>query len=131
VGGTFNLNEHWGIEADYTYARMNGPSRTVSISSNPIAGAITNGVIDSNHQMHIGSFNAMWRSQSKDRPIGGYLLGGGGIYHRIIQLTSPAAGYTTLCAPYWYVHYPALVPVEQKLGARSPNDFGIGFGRGL
>jgi opacity protein-like surface antigen len=131
IGGTFNFNEHWGFEADYTYARMNGPSKTVSITSNPIAGAVTNGVIDSNHQMNVGSFNALWRTQSKHRPIGGYLLGGGGIYHRSIQLTSPAVGYTTVCDPYWYVCYPTAVSMDQILGDRSSNDFGIDFGGGV
>jgi hypothetical protein len=116
---------------DTGWNRMDGPSRTVPIASNPGLAAVTNGVIDSNHQMHIGSFNAMWRTQSKDRPIGGYLLGGGGIYHRIIQLTSPAVGYTTICDPYWYVCYPAAVSMDQILGDRSSNDFGIDFGGGI
>jgi hypothetical protein len=132
IGGAFNITEHWGFEADYTYAHMNGPSTTINTVQNPIVGAITSSnVIDSNHQMHIGSFNAMWRTQSKDRPIGGYLLGGGGIYHRIIQLTSPATGYATVCDPYWYICYPTLVPVTQILGDRSSNDFGIDFGGGV
>jgi hypothetical protein len=131
IGGSFNFSEHWGLEADYTYAHMNGPSQTVSIASNPIAGSITNGVIDSNHQMHVGSFNAMWRNQSKNRPIGGYLLGGMGIYHRIVQLTSPAVGYATICDPYWYVCYPTAVSMDQILGNRSSNDFGIDFGGGV
>jgi hypothetical protein len=130
IGGAFNFNEHWGFEADYTYARMNGPDRTIFVS--PIPGGPTSSqLIESNHQMHIGSFNAMWRTQSKDRPIGGYILGGGGIYHRIIQLTSPAIGYTTICDPYWYVCYPAAVSVDNILGDRSSNDFGIDFGGGI
>jgi len=130
IGGAFNFNEHWGFEADYTYAHMNGPERTIFVS--PIPGGATSAqLIESNHQMHIGSFNAMWRTQSKDRAIGGYLLGGMGIYHRIIQLTSPAVGYTTICDPYWYVCYPAAVSVDNILGDRSSNDFGIDFGGGI
>ena len=130
IGGAFNFNEHWGFEADYTYARMNGPDKTIFVS--PIPGGPTSAqLIESNHQMHIGSFNAMWRTQSKDRPFGGYLLGGLGIYHRIVQLTSPAVGYTTVCDPYWYVCYPAAVSVDNILGDRSSNDFGINFGGGI
>jgi len=131
IGGMFNLNQHWGIEADYTYAHMNGPDKQILVSSTPIAAAVTNGLIESNHQMHIGSFNLMWRSQSHDRPLGGYVLGGGGIYHRIVQLTSPSVGYTTVCDPYWYVCYPGLVSVDTILGDRSSNDFGIDFGGGI
>jgi hypothetical protein len=130
VAGSFNFNEHWGFEADYTYVRMNGPDKTILVSPTP-GGITSSQLIESNHQMHVGSFNAMWRTQSKDRPFGGYLLGGLGIYHRIVQLTSPAVGYTTVCDPYWYVCYPAAVSVDNILGDRSSNDFGIDFGGGI
>ena len=59
------------------------------------------------------------------------MLGGAGIYHRMIQLTSPAVGYTTFCDPFWYVCYPAAVSVDNILGDRSSNDFGIDFGGGM
>src|SRR4051812_28482614 len=42
IGGMFNLNQHWGIEADYTYAHMNGPDKQILVSSTPIAAAVTN-----------------------------------------------------------------------------------------
>jgi hypothetical protein len=66
-----------------------------------------------------------------DSPVGGYVLGGAGYYHRIVQLTSPSVGYTTICDPYWYVCYPAAVSVDQIIGDRSSNDFGINFGGGV
>src|SRR4051794_19961538 len=85
-GVTFNLTEHLGVQAEYIYARMNGPDKVISLTATPVAAAITNGVIESNHQMHIGSFNLVYRTTGRDHPIGGYVLGGAGIYHRIIQL---------------------------------------------
>ena len=60
-----------------------------------------------------------------------YALGGGGIYHRLVQITTPSVGYTTFCDPYWYVCYPTLVSVDTIIGDRSSNDFGINFGGGL
>ena len=60
-----------------------------------------------------------------------YLLGGAGIYHRLIQLTTPSVGYASVCNPYWYVCYPTLVPVNRIIGDRSSNDFGINFGAGV
>ena len=63
--------------------------------------------------------------------VGGYGLAGLGIYHRMIQLTSPAVGYTTYCDPYWYVCYPVAVSVDNILGDRSSNDFGINIGGGV
>jgi opacity protein-like surface antigen len=130
-GVTFNLNPHLGIQGEYTYARMEGPDKVISVASNPIAGAVTNGLIESNHQMHVGTFNLVYKAQSSDRPIGGYVLGGGGIYHRIVQLTSPSVGYATVCDPYWYVCYPGLVAIDTIIGDRSSNDFGINFGGGI
>jgi opacity protein-like surface antigen len=131
IGATFNFSPHLGIQAEYMYAHMNGPERTISVVSNPIAGAVSNGLIESNHQMHVGTFNLVYKAQSSDRPIGGYVLGGGGIYHRIVQLTSPSVGYTTVCDPYWYVCYPGYVAIDTIIGDRSSNDFGIDIGGGV
>ena len=59
------------------------------------------------------------------------MLGGLGLYHRMIQLTSPAIGFATFCDPHWHVCYPAAVSVDNILGDRSSNDFGIDFGGGV
>jgi opacity protein-like surface antigen len=131
IGATFNLNPNLGFQAEYIYARMNGPDRTISLSETPVAASLTNGLIESNHQMHIGSFNVIYKGQSSEHPVGGYVLGGAGLYHRLVQLTSPSVGYTTVCDPYWYVCYPAAVSVDQIIGDRSSNDFGIDFGGGV
>lgn len=130
-GVTFNLSPHVGILADYTYTRMNGPDKTVLLSATPVLAGTTNGIIESNHQMHVGTFDLVYRSHSSDSMIGGYVLGGLGVYHRIIQLTSPAVGYTTICDPYWLVCYPTAVSVDRILGDRSSTDFGINFGGGV
>jgi len=131
AGVTFNFNAHLGVQAEYIYARMNGPERQILVSATPVAAALTNGLIESNHQMHIGSFNLVYKGESSQHPIGGYVLGGGGVYHRIVQLTSPTVGYTTVCDPYWYVCYPGYVSMDQILGDRSTNDFGVDFGGGV
>src|SRR5258706_843669 len=118
-GLTFNVNERLGVQAEYIYSHMNGPDKNISLSATPVAGALTNGIIQSNHQMHVGSFNLVYRSKNKGSAIGGYVLGGAGLLHRIIQLTSPSVGYTTVCDPFWYVCYPAAVSVDQIIGDRS------------
>ena len=46
-------------------------------------------------------------------------------------ISTPAIGYATICDPYWYVCYPAAVPVEQVVGSRSSTDFGMNFGGGV
>jgi opacity protein-like surface antigen len=130
IGVTFNINPHLGVQGEYTYARMNGPEKTILVSPTP-GGIGSNQLIESNQQMHIGAVNLVAKSQGRDSAVSGYLLGGLGLYHRMIQLTSPAVGFTTFCDPYWYVCYPAAVSVDNILGDRSSNDFGINFGGGV
>jgi opacity protein-like surface antigen len=81
--------------------------------------------------MHAGVFDLVGRTHNTSSMMNFYGLAGGGIYHRIIQLTSPAVGYTTICDPYWLVCYPAAVSVDNILGSRSSNDFGFNFGGGV
>jgi hypothetical protein len=131
IGGTVNITPTVGVLAEYMYHRMGGPDRTIPISSLPDLPPTSSGVIESNHQIHSGTFNLVYTAPQMDRPVGGYVLGGGGIYHRLVQLTTPSVGYTTICDPYWYVCYPTLVSVDRIIGDRSSNDFGINFGGGI
>jgi len=131
IGASFNVTEKIGIQADYTYTRMNGPDKELFLSATPTALGTTSGVLQSNHQMHIGTFDLVYKIQKPDSFVNGYVLGGGGIYHRIVQITTPSVGYTTFCDPYWYVCYPTLVSVDQIVGDRSSNDFGINLGGGV
>jgi opacity protein-like surface antigen len=132
IGATFWVNPKVGIMAEYTYDHMNGPDKTVLLSPGPGLPAVNNGLIQSNHQIHSGIFNVVFRPVPHPQGgVNGYILVGGGIYHRIINLTTPSAGYTTICDPYWYVCYPALVPIDVIIGSRSSNDFGFDVGGGI
>jgi opacity protein-like surface antigen len=135
IGVTFNVTPELGVQAEYMYDRMGGPDRQLALYPTPVEGdSDTFGTIESNHQMHTGTFNLVYTprfQEAADRPFGGYVLGGGGIYHRLIQLTTPSVGYTSVCDPYWYVCYPTLVSVDRIIGDRSSNDFGINVGGGL
>jgi opacity protein-like surface antigen len=134
IGGTYNIAPKIGVQGEYAYFRMGGPDRTISVAESPIAASVTNGLIESNHQAHTVTFNLVYTPTNAlggNAPVGIYVLGGGGYYHRIVELTSPSVGYTTICDPYWYVCYPTLVSVDRIIGDRSSNDFGINFGAGL
>lgn len=131
IGATFWITPTIGIEASYNYARMNGPEKTITVTPTPGGGGGSQQLIQSNHQMHAGVFDIVGRSHNTDSAVNGYGLAGLGIYHRIIQLTSPAVGYTTICDPFWLICYPAAVSVNNILGERSSNDFGINFGGGV
>ena len=134
IGGTVYFTPQLGFQAEYMYGRMGGPDRVINLFPGPGSGVSTPSLIESNHQMHVGTFNLVYSptaGQSGSSPVGFYALGGAGIYHRLIQLTTPTTGYTTICDPYWLVCYPALVSVDQIIGDRSSNDFGINIGAGV
>ncbi len=130
VGGTFNFSPTLGFQVEYMYNRMNGPDKTITVFPTPSASGGTGQLIQSNHQMHVGTFDLIAHSRGGET-VNGYFLGGVGVYHRMIQLTSPAVGYTTVCDPYWLVCYPTAVSMDRILGDRSSNDFGINFGGGI
>jgi hypothetical protein len=121
IGVTFNISETVGIQGEYSYSWMGGPDGTVT----PIGGSPT--LLESNHSIHMGSANVKFSPQTSGA-VGGYLLGGLGIYHRSVELTTPAVGLVTVCDPWWYVCYPVAVEVDQVVGSRSTNDFGVNFG---
>jgi opacity protein-like surface antigen len=127
-GVTFNLTPTVGIQAEYGYHRLDGPDRTfANVAPSPQSDTV---LIQSNHQMHVGSFNLVVKSHGGGA-VGGYALAGVGIYHRIVQLTTPGVGFITVCDPYWLVCYPTAVSTDQIIGDRSSNDFGMDFGGGI
>jgi opacity protein-like surface antigen len=134
IGATWNITPNIGIQGEYMYDRLGGPERTITVFPSPVSLAGSSGLIESNHQMHVGTFNLVYTPpavRETDRPFGAYGIAGGGIYHRLVQLTTPSVGYTTVCDPYWYACYPTLVEVDRIIGDRSSNDFGINIGGGL
>jgi hypothetical protein len=134
IGVTFNISPTLGIQGEYMYERMNGPDRTINVFPTPSPVNGTSTLIESNHQIHAGTFNMVFSplgEEASSRMVGYYVLGGGGIYNRKIQLTTPTVGYASVCDPYWYVCYPTLVAVDTIIGDRSSNDFGINIGGGI
>jgi opacity protein-like surface antigen len=113
LGLTWNLTPEVGVLAEYMYDRLGGPDRSLDFRT----------------------FNLVYKprlaANERALPIGVYTLGGGGIYHRLIQLTTPSIGFASVCDPYWFICYPTLVPVDTIIGDRSSNDFGINFGAGV
>jgi hypothetical protein len=78
--------------------------------------------------MHEGVFNVMLRKPMKDSMAAPYALAGLGVYHDIINVTTPAVGAATVCDPWLLICYPMLVPVDRIIGERSNTAFGFDFG---
>jgi opacity protein-like surface antigen len=134
LGITWNVTPTVGVQGEYAYDRLGAPERQFTISQTPTPNpGDPPGLIQSNHQVHTGTLNLIYRPQldMNQRSRALYLLGGAGIYHRLVQLTSPSTGYTSVCNPDWFICTPTLVPVTRVIGDRSSNDFGVNVGAGL
>jgi opacity protein-like surface antigen len=131
IGATFNFTPRLGFQGEYQYDWMPGPDKTIDVSNVPGGVATSTGLLESHHKMHVGDFNLVYTPDTHGGAFGGYVLGGLGVYHRTIAVTTPSVGFATVCDPYWLVCYPAAVEVDRIVGDRSSTDFGIDFGGGV
>lgn len=87
--------------------------------------------IDANHRMQFGALDVVFNGV-RSGPFTAYLLGGGGIYYRRVELTAYAGtAVVPVCDPWLYYCYSDVVPVEGVLGSRSSTDFGLNGGVGF
>jgi len=128
AGLTFNANEVVGFQGEYQYHRLGGPDRLFANQVQPVS--TDQILIESNHQMHVGSFNVVLRAGGTSG-VRGYLVAGPGVYNRKIQLTTPSVGFVTVCDPYWLICYPTAVSTDTIVGDRSSTDFGVNVGGGV
>jgi opacity protein-like surface antigen len=129
IGVLFNTKSPVSIQAEYGWNGFMKKQVNLNVASNPINPATpTPFYADGNMQYFDG--NLMFHSKSSGSAQG-YAVVGGGYYHRPVNVTTPGVGYVTVCDPWWYVCYPTLVPVDQVVGERSANDFGMDFGGGV
>ena len=129
AGVTFNFTPTLGFKTNYNYTGL-GKEKTVTlpVTNPPSQPSLQEFSADGN--MHDVTFDFVMKGDPSSRAVP-YGLFGPGIYHRTVNITTPAVGFTTICDPYWYVCYPVAVSVDQVIGSRSSTDFGINFGGGV
>jgi opacity protein-like surface antigen len=129
IGVLFKTSSVFGIQGEYGWNGMKQKQLSLPVSPQPIAGAVpTDFFADAN--MQYGAANLIF-SPAMGGKTAPYFLTGLGVYYRPVSISTPGVGYTTICDPYWYVCYPAVVPVERIVGKRSSTDFGMNFGGGV
>jgi opacity protein-like surface antigen len=130
LGVIFNTHTPVSLQTEYGWTGIKQKEIDLPVfpTVNPLGGASQPFFADGNMQYF--DVNALLHAKTSGRakPYG---LVGLGYYHRPVSITTPGVGYTTICDPYWYVCYPTLVPVDQVVGERSSNDFGMNFGGGV
>ena len=129
LGVIFHTKSAVSIQGEYGWNGMKQKQLSLPVYGTPggSAGVPTDFFADAN--MQYGDLNVILGPHSgKTAP---YAIAGLGVYYRPVTISTPGVGYATVCDPYWYVCYPALVPVENIIGKRSSTDFGMDFGAGV
>jgi opacity protein-like surface antigen len=101
------------------------------VGGNLPSGIISSIPLSANHSMHDADFNLLLGPALKDKAAVPYAIVGAGVYHQIVNVTTPSVGLATVCDPWIYVCYPVAVPVTQIIGERSNTAFGWNLGGGV
>lgn len=87
--------------------------------------------LDGRQIMHNGNLNIIVRPP-KQRQFGFYLIGGGGIYNRNVEVSEfEGVGLAPYCDPYLFFCYAQPVAVDQVIGSQDSTDFGVNGGLGV
>jgi opacity protein-like surface antigen len=128
-GAFYRVNKVFSLSGEYSYTGVSKKSIQVPVSVLPAGSTVPTDFFGDGH-MNTFTFNAMMHVPTEGK-VAPYAIVGMGYYDRVAQITTPAAGYATVCDPWWYVCYPTLVPVDKIVGERSSGDFGMNFGGGV
>jgi opacity protein-like surface antigen len=129
IGALFKVSPVVALQGEYGWNGMKQKNLKVDVAPTPIEGGVpTDFFADAN--MQYGAINALFSPKVSGK-IAPYGITGLGLYYRPVTISTPSIGFATICDPYWYVCFPAAVPVEQIVGKRSSTDFGMNFGGGV
>src|SRR5262245_823118 len=130
AGLIFHVNPVFAVQTEYGWNGFKQKQLQLDVFPQPLqeGGVPTDFFADGN--MQYLDFNGMFtpHTSGKVKPYG---VAGIGYYHRPVQISTPGVGFVTVCDPFWYVCFPDLVSVDQVVGSRSSNDFGMNFGGGV
>lgn len=118
VGGGYRFNNRFSAMVDYDYVSMGVPGAILD-QVNPQGGGAT----------HLWSLtvNPIYNYKTVGR-WGGYLVGGGGFYRKVVNFTQPFNDYCAYYDPYY-----GCIPgtVNQTVAHFSNNAGGLNFGTGF
>ena len=118
------------VQVEYGYNRLGSKDLAPTGTTLP-AGIGSTIPLTANHTMHDADFNLLIGPSLKGKAAVPYAIVGGGIYHQIVNVTTPAVGLATVCNPWYFVCYPVPVAVDKIVGERSNTSFGFNLGAGV
>ena len=129
-GVNFRVTPMVKIQAEYVYTRLGSKDLVPTATTVPAAFS-TSIPLTANNTLHDGDFNLLIGPPQKDKPAVPYAIVGAGVYHQIVNVTTPSVGVATVCDPWLFICYPTAVPVTQIVGQRSNTAFGYNLGAGV
>jgi opacity protein-like surface antigen len=120
AGAGWNFTQHFALDGEYQYNGL-GLDNSVLREFN---------VPDGNAHMWSLTANAIYRIHPESR-FGAYLIGGGGLYHRVVQFTRPTLAQELVVDPFFGFVFPVLVPANVNLGTFTSNAGGVNAGGGF
>jgi hypothetical protein len=119
VGGGYNFTSHIGVDTEFMWHDLPINSATKAALQTPGASA----------RQYAWTFNPIVHVPLGSK-FGGYIIGGGGWYHRSGETTTPGVG--VICDPYWSWWFGCTIgSVDIITGSKSDNAFGGNIGGGL
>lgn len=120
IGVAYNFTRRLSVQGEYLYSGYDVESDVLNETG-----------VDGYHSMQYGDLNVIY-DVLPARPFGIYVMGGGGIYHRRVEITEFAGvSVVPYCDPWLYICYSTPVAVEEVIGSRSKTDFGLNAGLGV
>lgn len=119
-GAGMNFTPHLGLTGEFTYNSLgvnqaalralefpNGAMRVWALTANPVV------------------------RLNRPGKVGFYLIGGGGVYHRVLEFSQPTVAVYNVYDPFFGILYPVGVPASQVLSSYSNTAGGVNIGGGI
>ena len=120
LGFTWNLSDQAGIRVDYMFSGIEPRDESTRLAGPRLS-------IEGRVQFGTAAF--VFQAPPGRARL--YVLVGGGVYHRAVQVSTLGAGTITVCNPWWFVCAPGVVPVDRVVGSRSTTNVGVNVGFGV
>ena len=130
IGVNFRVSPVLKIQAQYGYTRLGSKDLAPNVATP--TGVFSSSIpLSAHNTLHDGDFNLLIGQAQKDKAAVPYGIVGLGVYHQIVNVTTPSIGVGTVCDPWLLICYPTAVPVDQIIGERTNTAFGYNLGAGV
>jgi opacity protein-like surface antigen len=119
LGGGYNFVPRLGVMGEFTYNRFDINQATLNALSQP----------DGNLRLWAFTADPIVRLNPGGR-LDFYVIGGGGIYHRVVEFTRPTVTTVTVFDPF-FGFYNVFVPANEVLSSFATTKGGLNIGGGI